>query len=155
MRSPQVDRELAEMVAELSRQLRVLQHSGVLAFGPEQNADYLPEVATKLRSLLVRSRMNTPLSREVASWIELPRTITLGARPLLKAKGDPSPGLGNTISLDRFFDLIAIAVRTARRMVPLTKRDIIRAWCEQLDRALPHPLAAALGERAAASVSAG
>ena len=90
----------------------------------------MTEVAAKLRVLLVRSNQNTPLLFEVATQIGFTPTVTLDGPPLLKVPGEPGPG--DTISLDAFYDLDAIRMRTSAGFITLTKRELIRAWAEQL-----------------------
>jgi hypothetical protein len=117
------------MVARLSAQLSHLAKDCQRAFELGDEA-YLPEVATKLRLLLVRSRANKPLLFEVAAQIGVEPKVTLGGPPLIKREGEIGPG--DTITLDQFFDLQAVTIRTSSGLISLTKRELIRAWAEQL-----------------------
>jgi hypothetical protein len=117
------------MVARLIAQLNHLTEDCERAFGRGDEA-YLPEVATKLRLLLVRSRANKPLLFEVADQIGVEPKVTLGGPPILKREGEVGPG--DTITLDEFFDLQAVTMRTSSGLISLTKRELIRAWAEQL-----------------------
>jgi len=46
--------------------------------------------------------------------------------------GQTGQQAGDVLSLDAFFDLPAVTVRTSEGLVSMTKRELIRAWCEQL-----------------------
>jgi hypothetical protein len=117
------------MVERLDAQLKLLEENGRQAF-EQGDETYLPEVATKLRILLVRSRMNKPLLFEVAAQVGLKLQLSLDGPPMLKKEGEIGPG--DTISLDEFFDLQAVTIRTSVGLITLTKRELIRAWAEQL-----------------------
>lgn len=124
-----VTREMSEMISRLETQLGLLREYSTKAF-EEGRGEYYGEVATKLRVLLVRSRHNTPLLLEIADRLGIPLELTLGGPPVTPPPGEPGPG--ETISLDRFFDLKAMYIRTKSGLVPISKREFIRAWCEQL-----------------------
>jgi hypothetical protein len=117
------------MIEQLARQVTLLEEYAQHAF-IERKTNYLPEIATKLRVLLVRSRTSTPLLLEVADQLKYPLNITLDGPPLEPLPGEPRSG--ETITLDRFFDMQAVTIQTATGLVSLTKREVIRAWCEQL-----------------------
>jgi hypothetical protein len=117
------------MVARLDAQLNHLAEGCQKAFDSGEEA-YLSEVANKLRLLLVRSRANTPLLFEVADQIGLQPKVTLDGPPLLKREGEVGPG--DTITLDEFFNLQAVTIRTSAGLISFTKRELIRAWAEQL-----------------------
>ncbi|TAK51236.1 MAG: hypothetical protein EPO25_17270 [Gammaproteobacteria bacterium] len=55
---------------------------------------------------------------------------TLDGPPIRRRHGEPGPG--DQLTLDEFFDRQAVGIRTAAGFVTLTKRQLIRAWCEQL-----------------------
>jgi hypothetical protein len=129
MTGPKVSRELKEMSGQLERQLALLEEYSRKAFD-DKRREALPEVAGKLRILLVRSRSNIPLLFEVARQIgETPRVV-LDCPPLKTPSGEPGPG--DEITLDAFFDLSAVVIRTSAGLVSMTKRELIRAWAEQL-----------------------
>jgi hypothetical protein len=129
MPGPRISRELAEMIDQLDRQLVLLQEFGRHAF-EEHRQEYLPEVATKLRILLVRSKQNAPLLFRVADALKVEPSVVLDGPPIRPPPGEPGPG--DKITLDRFFDLHAVTIRTSIGLVSMTKRELIRAWCEQL-----------------------
>lgn len=132
MPGPRQDRDLSEMVHSLETQLNVLEEHAQKAFG-ERREEFLPEVATKLRVLLVRSRHNKPLLFEVADHLGIEMTVTLDGPPVLRSSPEnPHSVPGDKLSLDAFFDLMAVMVRTSAGLVPMTKRELVRAWSEQL-----------------------
>jgi hypothetical protein len=126
MPGPRISRELSEMVERLERQLDMLEGFAQAAFA-EGKDEFLPEVATKLRVLLVRSRQNRPLLIEVADRFGIPLNVTLDCPPV-----EGGPRAGDVLSLDAFFDLQAVTVRTSAGLASMTKRELIRAWSEQL-----------------------
>jgi hypothetical protein len=117
------------MVDQLDNQLSLLEDYTHRAFG-EGRKEFLPEVATKLRVLVVRSRKNVPLLFEVARRLDVEPKVILEGPPIKPEPGEPSPG--DEIALDDFFNLQAVTVRTSAGLVTMTKRELIRAWCEQL-----------------------
>lgn len=127
--NPRKKRQLSEMIHRLETQLELLRQYSEQAFG-RRRAEYYGEVATKLRILLVRSRHNTPLLLEIADRLKVPLNVTLQGPPVEPPKGEPGPG--DTVTLDRFFDLSAMHIRTSVGLVGISKREMIRAWCEQL-----------------------
>ena len=129
MPNPRVTRELAEMIDQLERQLSLLEEYATKAFS-ETRSEYLPEVASKLRILLVRSKQNSPLLFEVADRLGLVPRVRIDGPPVEPLPGEPGPG--DEITLDAFFDLRAVAISTSTGLVMMTKRQLIRAWCEQL-----------------------
>jgi hypothetical protein len=80
MPGPRVPRELSEMVERLEVQLSMLETFARSAFA-DRKEEFLPEVATKLRVLLVRSRHNKPLLLEVAQGFDIPLNVTLDGPP--------------------------------------------------------------------------
>jgi hypothetical protein len=126
---PKIERELSEMVDRLAVQASLLSDYLTKA-STEKDERYFPEIATKLRVLLVRSKQNTPLLLETAARLQVKMPLTLDGPPVRPRPGEPGPG--DTIELDAFFDLHACTVRTEQGLVSLTKRQLIRAWCEQM-----------------------
>lgn len=129
MSGPRTSRQLAEMIEQLERQLNLLEEYARDAF-EERRTEFLPEVAAKLRILLVRSRQNIPLLFRVADALGVVPKVVLDGPPLQPPPGRPGPG--DEITLDKFFDLEAVTIRTSAGLVTMTKRELIRAWCEQL-----------------------
>lgn len=129
MAGPRATRNLSEMVEQLGTQLDLLDEYARHAF-LERRAEFLPEVAGKLRILLVRSNANKPLLFRVADELRCVPELILGGPPIRRPTGVPGPG--DKITLDRFFDLLAVTVQTSAGHVSMTKRELIRAWCEQL-----------------------
>ena len=127
--NPRKKRQLSEMIHRLETQLELLRQYSERAFGT-MRVEYYGEVATKLRILLVRSRHNTPLLLEIADRLKIPLNVMLQGPPVEPPKGEPGPG--DTVTLDRFFDLSAMHIRTSGGLVGISKREMIRAWCEQL-----------------------
>lgn len=119
-----IDREIPDMLQSLERQMSLLRDHSIKAF-KEGKQEYFPEVASKLRVLLVRSRHNKPLLLEVADRLQIALHVTLRPRPWDK-------GPGEQIALDEFFDREAFTINTSRGLVTLTKRELIRAIAEQL-----------------------
>ncbi len=116
------------MLGRLESQLALLSEYSQNAF-EQGRPEFLPEVATKLRLLVVRSRQNTPLLLEVAD-VKLPLTVTLGGPPGIRSI--EGIGAGDQMSLDAFFDLQAMSIPTSAGSVSMTKRELIRAASEQL-----------------------
>lgn len=129
MAGARVSRELSEMLDQLDRQLTLLDEFCHKAFD-ERRLEYLPEIASKLRILTVRSLQNVPLLFRVAEALGQTMTITLNGPPLIAPPGQPTGG--DTITLDQFFDLEAVTIATSQGPITMTKRQLIRAWCEQL-----------------------
>lgn len=129
MKKPRIKRDLPEMVNQLERQLRLLAEYSEHAF-EDGRSHYLPEIAGKLRILLVRSRFNHPLLFRVAEHINYTPKVELSGPPVRPLPGEPGPN--EVITLDRFFDLHAVTIRTWQGPARMTKRELIRAWCEQL-----------------------
>ena len=129
MPGPRARRELEEMVEQLSRQLDLLDEYACHAF-VERRSEFLPEVAGKLRILLVRSRNNVPLLFEVAQRLDVVPKVVLDGPPIKAPPGEPGPG--DEIALNQFFEMNAVTIRTSAGLVTMTKRELIRAWCEQL-----------------------
>jgi len=131
MKKNKIQRQFNEMVASLESQLKLIADYSYKAFD-QQQSEYLPEIATKLRVLLIRSGSNKPLLFEVAARLNLVLNITLDkdAPPVEPIPGEPIPG--ETITLDRYFDLNSVMVGTSNGLVAISKRNLIRAWSEQL-----------------------
>lgn len=129
MPRPRINRELGEMIENLERQLMLLEEYSHYAFS-EGRQEFLPEVAGKLRILLVRSRHNVPLLFEVANRVGVVPRVVLDGPPVQLPPGEPGPG--DEVSLDDFFDRQAVMIKTSDGLVSMTKRELIRAWCEQL-----------------------
>jgi hypothetical protein len=129
MAGPRLDRELVEMIGQLETQLGLLERYSHDAFELGQT-QFLPEVATKLRVLLVRSGRNRPLLFDVAKGVGFTPIVTLSGPPIRRPAGEKGPG--DHISVDAFFDLDAVGVQTSTGFVMMTKRQLIRAWSEQL-----------------------
>jgi hypothetical protein len=117
------------MLGRLESQLALLSEYSQNAF-QQGRPEFLPEVATKLRLLVVRSRQNIPLLLEVAYRVKLPLTVTLGGPPGMRSID--GTGAGDEMSLDAFFDLQAMTIYTSTGLVSMTKRELIRAASEQL-----------------------
>lgn len=118
-------REDRDLVEKLERQLGLLRKFSESAFQRLEPA-YFPEVANKLRLLLVKSRMNTPLLFAAADRfnVELKVIVPPGAVSRPESEGE--------MTLDHFFDLIAYRHRKPDGTLgTATKRELIRAWCEQ------------------------
>jgi hypothetical protein len=99
MAGPRRGRELSEMVDQLERRLNKLDAFAQAAFA-EGREEFLPEVATRLRVLLVRSRHNRPSLLEVASALGIPLTVTLdGPRGVRWSPEEASPQAGAAWSL--------------------------------------------------------
>ena len=139
-----------EMIATLEAQTDLLEHYAQHAF-EEGDAKFLPEMATKLRLLVVRMKNpnHKPLLFEVAEQLGETPMVTLrqGPKMLRPAPGDPAPG--DAFPLDQFFEMSAATVPTSAGQVTLTKRQLIRGITEQLggahaDWAVEEGLAAAI-----------
>lgn len=55
-------------------------------------------------------------------------TITLGGPPIRRPAGEPGPG--DTISLERYLQLVGIRIPSGEFVI-LNKTQLIRAWAEQ------------------------
>jgi len=129
MRGPRTDRDLAEMVNQLDTQLNLLEEYAHKAF-VDRRDEVLPEVAGKLRILLVRSQKNVPLLFEVAKRLSVVPKVVIDGPPIRRPPGESVAG--DELTLDEFFDLQAMTIRTSAGLITMTKRELIRAWCEQL-----------------------
>ncbi len=129
MAGPRLDRELSEMVQSLKTQLALLEDYSRRAF-EEGNAEFCPEVASKLRILLVNSRHNQPLLLSLAARLSITLEVVLDGPPIQRPLGVPGPG--ERISLDAFYNLQAVTTRTSDGLITMSKRELIRAWAEQL-----------------------
>ena len=129
MAGPRLDRELSEMVHSLRTQLSLLEDYSRRAF-EEGRAEFRPEVAAKLRILLVASRHNKPLLLQLAARLGVTLEVVLDGPPIRRPPGEPGPG--DRISLDAFYDLQAVTTRTSGGLITMSKRELIRAWAEQL-----------------------
>ena len=104
-------RDLVEMVGRLEAQLNKLEEFAARAFAGGE-IEFLPEVANKLRLLIVRSPKNTPLLFEVAArlGVTLAAPLREGPKMLERHPNDPPPG--TPIPLDDFFDRQAFSGTT-------------------------------------------
>ena len=109
------------MLQSLRTQLSLLEDYSRKAF-QEGRAEFRPEVATKLRILLVKSRQNKPLLLELAARLGLTLEVVVDGPPYRRGQ----------ISLDAFYDLQAVTTRTSDGLITMSKRELIRAWAEQL-----------------------
>jgi hypothetical protein len=140
------------MLDQLDAQLAKLDEFARVAF-VDRRDDFLPEVATKLRLLVVHSRHNKALLFEVANAFGISPVITLGGPPGIPIPhGTRTMRAGDILPLDDFFDLEAFCTRTSSGLVTMTKRELIRAWSEQLggahaDWAVDEALQIAVGAR--------
>ena len=128
MAGPRTTRDLPEMLEQLDRQLSLLEQYSRFAF-EEGRTEYYPEIAAKLRILIVRSRQNAPLLFRVAEALQVVPRVTLNPSLIPRREEDTRP---REITLDEFFDLHAMTLGTSDGPVSMTKRQLIRAWCEQL-----------------------
>jgi hypothetical protein len=115
-------RSLAEMVARLRAHVRLLEQYAQKAFR-EGDADYLGEIADKLRVLVIRSPSNKPwlirLMEEVGD-VELPPAPQEG------------PQAGDELTLEEYLQLDAVGVRVpSGSFEMLTNSELIRAWAQQ------------------------
>jgi hypothetical protein len=70
---------------------------------------------------------------DVAERLGVPLNVKLDGPPgVAWSEDQPGPMAGDALSLDAFFDLDAMTIRTSEGLVSMTKRELIRAWCEQL-----------------------
>jgi hypothetical protein len=93
---------------------------------------YLGDIAGKLRLLVITKAGNTPLLRRLAELTGDELTITLEAPPLPPLPGQP--GAGDTVALETFLDLVAVALPTASsrgQLIPLSHREFVATWAEQ------------------------
>ena len=93
---------------------------------------YLGEIAGKLRLLVITKGGYKPLLQRFAELTGDELTITLEAPPLPPLPGQP--GAGDTIDLETFLDLVAVALQTpdsGGQLVPLSHREFVTTWAEQ------------------------
>lgn len=132
VKSPRIARQLPEMLVVLREQLNLLERYSHHAFDLRESR-FLPEVAGKLRLLTVRTAHNQPLLFTVADRLQVTLVAKLSGPPLPRSAGKPTGG--DYLSLDALFDLEAVAIQTSAGLCSYTKRQLVQAWCQQLDGA--------------------
>jgi hypothetical protein len=93
---------------------------------------YLGEIAGKVRLLVITKGGHKPLLQRFAELTGDELTITLEEPPLPPLPGQP--GAGDTIDLETFLDLVAVALQTPSsggQLVPLSHREFVTTWAEQ------------------------
>ena len=93
---------------------------------------YLGEIAGKLRLLVITKAANKPLLVRFAELTGDELMITLEEPPIPPLPGHP--GAGDTIALETFLDLVAVALQTPHsggQLIPLSHREFVTTWAEQ------------------------
>ena len=93
---------------------------------------YLGEIAAKLRLLVITKAGHKPLLLHLAELTGDELTITLEEPPIPPLPGQP--GAGDTIAVETFLDLVAVALQTPNsggQLIPLSHREFVAAWAEQ------------------------
>jgi hypothetical protein len=125
-----VQRPVADMAAALSNHVTLL--SRYIDAAAAGDPLYLGEIAGKLRLLVIRKGSHKPLLLRFAELTGDELTVTLDGPPIPPLPGQP--GAGDTISIETFLDLVAVALPTpdsGGRLVPLSHREFVTAWAEQ------------------------
>ncbi len=122
---PARSREDAEMVDRLEGQLDLLDDHAKQAFA-NGNSNYCSEVATKLRVLVIRAGMNTPLLFEVAKRFGVDLTVVVPPDAIPR---DNNPT--GSMHFERFFDRISYMFKGERGPEYIKHSELIRVWAEQ------------------------
>jgi hypothetical protein len=124
-----VERPVADMASALRNHVTLLSRYIDAAAGDPL---YLGEVAGKLRLLVIRKDGHKPLLLRFAEFTGDELAVTLDAPPIPPLPGQP--GAGDTITIETFLDLVAVALPTpdsGGRLVPLSNREFVTTWAEQ------------------------
>jgi hypothetical protein len=125
-----VQRSPADMATALSHHVALL--SRYIDAAVAGDPLYLGEIAGKLRLLVITKGGNKPLLLRFAELTGDELTITLEVPPLPPLPGQP--GAGDTIALETFLDLVAVALQTPNsggQLIPLSHREFVTTWAEQ------------------------
>jgi hypothetical protein len=125
-----VERLLADMAAALRNHITLL--SRYIDAATDGDPLYLGEIAGKLRLLVIRKDGHKPLLLRFAELTGDELTVRLDAPPIPPLPGQP--GAGDTIAIETFLDLVAVALPTpdsGGRLVPLSNREFVTTWAEQ------------------------
>jgi hypothetical protein len=125
-----VERPVADMAAALRNHVTLL--SRYIDAAEAGDPLYLGEIAGKLRLLVIRKDGNKPLLLRFAQLTGDELTVTLAGPPIPPLPGQP--GAGDTITIETFLDLVAVALPTpdsGGRLVPLSNREFVTTWAEQ------------------------
>jgi hypothetical protein len=125
-----VERLLADMAAALRNHVTLL--SRYIDAATDGDPLYLGEIAGKLRLLVIRKDGHKPLLLRFAELTGDELTVRLDAPPIPPLPGQP--GAGDTIAIETFLDLVAVALPTpdsGGRLVPLSNREFVTTWAEQ------------------------
>lgn len=125
-----VQRTVADMVDMLRRHRKLLVEYGDKAFNHREE-DYLGEVATKLRLLVVPKRSNVPLLVRLMSECQLDDRFVLGDMGPPAALRPAGRLPGDIVTLKEFLDLPAFRADTSVGPVTLTKRQLIEVLAEK------------------------
>jgi hypothetical protein len=125
-----VERPVADMASALRNHVTLL--SRYVDAAAAGDPLYLGEVAGKLRLLVIRKDGHKPLLLRFAELTGDELAVTLDAPPIPPLPGQP--GAGDTITIETFLDLVAVALPTpdsGGRLVPLSNREFVTTWAEQ------------------------
>jgi hypothetical protein len=93
---------------------------------------YLGEIAGKLRLLIITKGGHKPLLLRFAELTGDELMITLEEAPIPPLPGHP--GAGDSIAVETFLDLVAVALQTPSsggQLIPFSHREFVTAWAEQ------------------------
>jgi hypothetical protein len=125
-----VQRAATDMAAALSQHVALL--SRYIDAAVAGDPLYLGEIAGKVRLLVMSKGGNKPLLLHFAELTGDELTITLEEPPIPPLPGQP--GAGDTIALETFLDLVAVALQTpdsGGQLIPLSHREFVTTWAEQ------------------------
>jgi hypothetical protein len=120
----------ADMATALSRHVTLLSRYVDAAVAGDPL--YLGEIAGKLRLLVIAKGGNKPLLLRLTELTGDELTITLEEPPIPPLPGQP--GVGDTIDVETFLDLVAVALQTPKsggQLIPLSHREFVTTWAEQ------------------------
>ena len=120
-------RSQKELILSLKKHTELLREYYNKAF-IEGDKKYYGEIAGKLR-LMVYSKGQKPLLIGLMDELKVDIPIVLGGPPIKPLPGEPGPG--DKISLERYLELLAYAIRTPRGLVRVSKIDLIKIWAQQ------------------------
>jgi hypothetical protein len=128
MTAPKVTRGLDNLVATLRQERDKLFSFGHLAFR-ENKAEYLGEVAGKLRLLACSTRTNRPLLLDLADEFGIALNVTVGGPEGWTFMSGQKAG--DVLPLREWIDTFAFSCQTSAGQVQLTKRQLILIWASQ------------------------
>lgn len=113
-----IPRSDESLINALKNHLALLEEYSQRAFN-QNDLKYCGEVAGKLRVLVLRSRLNTPLLLDLMEKYQIQVNVTLNFEE-------------TTITMDEYLDRLAYAIRVKEHgMVEVSNRQLVGLWAQQ------------------------